>query len=428
MAKKTTDNKSTPVAKSETDKSVPVIPADFLQDAEDEQAKEAVGKWTKTMDPDVLIKLAESRGETLSEEDLQAFKDLGDMGAVFQEMMLAEITGEEPDFSNFGTPPAPIVTNAVDLCGKQSDIDFSKNVWAEMEKVKKLFTPAIVREDNSAYRALVRKGRHTVVKYLHQVFDELRDSAGVLDAAIGERAFRRLDTEINKLDDIAREDLLFNFSNEILSTSFAQPVNYWVNTENFDLLTNTNKTLLRDLLLFYNLAKEHTDASGRGHYLLNNEFGAAALNDIISLQEKPPERAYDYETRLGVSKNIQPEKYYQVLFLTRALFDALPTKVASVVESSLEKSFSDIRSTTSNNSLSNKSRYLRSAFIAIAQGRGSFEHFFIALYQYKLTLSTELYNKLEVARCLVGLYDSLDLNIGATLEASKKRILESKPF
>jgi hypothetical protein len=59
----------------------------------------------------------------------------------------------------------------------------------------------------------------------------------------------------------------------------------------------------------------------------------------------------------------------------------------------------------------------------LSRGHGSFEAFFTALHTFQNLLAKELNQRMRVARLLVGLYDSLGLEISKVITASTKRLL-----
>jgi hypothetical protein len=367
-----------------------------------------------------LVSSREEDDDTPSEDDIQK------LAGAFSKMIAAEMRGEDAELEDLldADDFAPNVTDSVkQALGRYQDaenVDLSGKQEAHPSKLSRLFHPGKPLDANKPYRDLVREGHYNFVGEA-ELFEKFRGYHGALDVDKLESEFRRVDAAVRGLDQVTREELLFNFVNLIMGTEFGT-YRSMIITDDIVGLTNEAKNLLRELALYYTVTREQSQTHNQAYDKVVREFDAMALARLVEV----PHRKGEYPTRVEyahVARTIRPEHYYLSLWLLRALAASLPSKTLKVVEQALEAEGLDLHLTTINTRLIQPSKYLRNAFIALSRGHGSFEAFFTALHTFQNLLAKELNQRMRVARLLVGLYDSLGLEISKVITASTKRLL-----
>lgn len=361
------------------------------------------------------------------DDDTPTAEDIERLSSAFSKMIAAELRGEDTslddyvDADQFLSRVDDRVMDAIKRHQKEAELDLLNGTPStQPSKAAKLFHPTRLLDENKAYRQFVREGHYTFVGEA-SLFEKYRGYHSQLDIDALETEFRRVDAEIRGLNDIIREELLFNFVNAVMGAEFGSFHSTYI-SETFHGVSDTAKALLRDLASYYTVTREQSQTLNLAYDHVNARFDNAALAEVINL----PYRKGEYPARVEyahVSRVIRPEGYYVVLYLIRSLVAALPVKTAKVVEEAVEREHLDLHITTINTRLIQPSKYLRNAFIALSRGYGTFEAFFTALHHFQSLLSKETNERVRLARLLVGLYDSLGLDISKTVSASAKRIL-----
>lgn len=358
------------------------------------------------------------------------------LGEAFGKMIAAEERGEDLelddliDLDEFNPNVIDTVGNAINAYSAEKDVDLSQGLVSQFNKVEMLFHPKRVLESNEMYRAMTREGHYHFVSneglFASELFSQHRGYRGIINEDEVEKALRRVDSEARTLDPIQHDDLIYNFVNAILSSSFGS-YNAVVTTDDFTMLSEEARGLIRDLIMLYADVRDisHALDKGRGRWG-SAKFDDDTLDDLIhaaGVRDYPARAEYAHITR-----QIRPPQYYRINALTRALAGALPNKVVHTVDAVLKQEGLTCDPGSLSIRLVAPSKNMRNALIAISQGFGSFQAFFTALNEYQKVLEEELNNRVAAARKLVALYDTLGLDIARTLEASRRRILGDSPF
>lgn len=371
-------------------------------------------------------------------DKLPTEEDVERWGKMFTKVILADERGEEPDLSEFKQPVATAVETAVERYAANLKTPATENLHRRLHEMAGLFSPhpTNTRPENRSYRFLARRVKSRVSEdniYFTMLFPDALTYDKEIDPAAVEKQMRRIDTELRELDSVARSEFVFNFVDEILSTeNEGNTLGYrgWSTSDQFSMLSEESRRVVQQLVKFYFYTKHHFKMSQCGYAAVNREFNEATLQRLIELQDEKHERPYLIESNGGVRYIREPE-YKLMLQLSKALYNALPDNFRDSVEAAMSVAKiprPDITSATPNNAMITASKYLRTAFIAISQNRGSLENFFTAIYKFYALLDSELNQKVEIASHMVAVYDSLDLPIAAVLTESKKRVLEEPLF
>lgn len=350
-------------------------------------------------------------------------EDAEKLGKAFGKMMMAEMSGEEPDFSEFEEPVVTEMDTALQVFLSTNNIDPAKMEDDVVRKLGSAFssmsnlTPEIEKR-NAPYLRMVRSDQYVPFS-AYQVFAESRGYKGQIDEAVVEKQARALDVEIRNLDIIARAEVYYHFSNEILSvdsTNNSYPLFNRMNTDNFGEISNPAKLMLQNLIAYYRLLQRRIEISFDGNKNITQLFDKDMLDDLVQVGKEP---ASSFSSKASLSK----ESYLNLLGLTKTLFLALPTKFATLVTETSEASIDDFMSNRNNKKIIAHSKHLRDAFIELMQERGSFLSFFKAVYVGNEIMNKEINRKLYCARSIVDVYNALNLDISKVIEASSERIL-----
>jgi hypothetical protein len=365
--------------------------------------------------------------EALDDNEIPTMQQIEKFGKMFTKMIQAEESGEDPDMSEFRTAPSSFVDQAVEDYAANEPADTGDNLLRRLSRVKKLFDlcPTALRS-NEPYRQLARPGRAVMAQpniYTPSLFAEKRNYKGELDTDAIEKVMRRLDTEIRNLDPADREEFIFAFTDDILSTESAlEKRNFYTNRGRVSQLSEESSKALNDLVELYFFAKHHYVASQKALDEVQREFSGKSIDRLLEVADnriKPNLR--------GQNRMVYPEEYIDLLCLNKALYMALPDRFADTIHAAMQVDSTldgDITSLQYNAALPEASKHLRNAFIALSQNRGSFETFFITLYRFYSILKKELNDKVETAFNMVNLYDHLNISIALALKESRARILE----
>lgn len=402
-------------------------------DANDEVIMEVIlEKMGRGFGREMAILEAADKDKLPTEEDVERW------GKMFTKVIMADERGEEPDLSEFKQPVATAVESAVERYAAGLKTPDTENLHRRLHEIAGLFDPhpSHTRPENRSYRFLARRVKSRMAEeniYFTMLFPDALNYEKDIDPAEVEKQMRRLDTELRGMDAVSRSEFVYNFVEEILSTQDeGKTTSYrgWTPDHQFSMLTEDSRKIIRQLVMFYFYAKNHFKISQAGWCAVNREFNEDMLNRIIHLQEEQIDRPYLIEANGGVRYVREPE-YKLLLQLPKALYNALPDNFRDSVEAAMivaKIPRPDITSATINKDLESASKYLRSAFIAISQNRGSLETFFTALYKFYSLLHAELNQKVQIANYMVAAYDSLNLSIAEVLNESKKRVLEEPLF
>lgn len=362
----------------------------------------------------------------------------------FTKMILADERGEEPDFSEFTTPPVPNVDSAVENYAA-NEKNPGDNLLKRLAAVKLLFKPhpSSFKKENLGYRFLARatpaKMKESNVSFA-AFFTDYRDYKDNLHGESIEKLMRDVDAEMRGLDQIVRDEINYNFVDMILTPDNTSEIRGWAiaTTPAFTALSEKARKAISNLMLFYFHAKVHHHMYRKGYKTVNRDFDQKEIKSVIATYSRGgevPDRidvsSSFFGGNYGSGRTISTREYKDLLILAKALYKALPDSFRDTVEAAmwLEAPRSpDPTSNFENPKLQDTSRYLRNAFIAISQGRGLFESFATALLNYYKLLDEDLNHKVSIANQMVGLYDSLDLDISDTLNGSLQRITEELPF
>lgn len=380
------------------------------------------GKHGKTSDG---VKGNEQQPEN-SEPTIDDIQDLGrKIGESF-----SRIIDDDVDEDDFGPRVDPYVETALQRFTERNELDLADNPRTHVQRFAAALKPRPSQglAANEPYRQLVREG-HYRFSGNPVPFEEYRSYEGKIDAGTVEKLFRRVDAEVRNLDIILREELIHNFVNVILGFNFGV-YHHSVSADFFQEVSPSSQALLRDLTTMYLQVSEHAEAIFKGVEKLRQEFNQKSIDQLIEVYNGVG--SVDYPMRVEyshITRVIRPAHYYMLLQLTVALTAALPLNVRESLEAVLESEYriNPVVAAT-RVTLLERSKYLRNAFIAISQGHGSFEAFFVALNEYQGLLDKELNDRVAVARHLVNTYDVLGLGIAEVLRNSVKRILNEPPF
>jgi hypothetical protein len=391
----------------------------------------------------ILEKMGKSFGTQMAMMDaaetgkLPVQEEVDRLGKMFTKMILAEERGEEPDMSEFRIPVSQTVDTAVEKYAASERVTSSDNLHSRLYKVKQLFEPhpGGVNPDNLPYRFLARKATCKLNDHgisFSGIFTEQRDYRKRIDGPEVEKMVRRLDTEVRGLDPIARDEMIFNFVSQVLETDSINSLRGWSISQGheFTMLSESSRKVLRDLVMFYFYTKAAAQMSAKGHLTVNQKFDKEVLDCLVAIQHEHTRRGFHPESMTAI-RYVAPSEYKDILCLSKALYNALPDAFRDTVEAAMwlnAPKNPDIVSSNSNQDTIDASKYLRNAFIAVTQGRGSFENFATAVIKYYELLDEELNHKVEIASYMVGLYDALNLKISDVLRESEKRILEVPMF
>jgi hypothetical protein len=376
--------------------------------------------------------------EAVDKDKLPTEEDVARWGKMFTTVIMANERGEDPDLSEYKQPVATAVEAAVERYAASLKTPATDNLHKRLHEMAGLFTPdpGKTRPENRSYRFLTRRVKSRISEdniWFTQLFPDALTYDKEIDAAAVEKQMRRIDTELRELDSVARGEFMFNFVDEILSTeSEGDTAGYrgWRGDEQFSMLSEESRRVVRQVVLFYFYTRHHFKVSQAGWQAVNRQFNEEALEKLYQLQNEAIERPY-YVEAVGAIRYVKEAEYKLLLQLPKALYNALPDSFRDSVEAAMSVAKiprPDITSANPNTQLVTASKYLRNAFIAISQNRGSLETFFTALYKFYSLLDTELNQKVEIANYMVALYDSLYLSIGPVLNESRKRILEEPLF
>lgn len=374
------------------------------------------------------------KGET--DDDARVRESVERLAGDFAKMLTSEMRGEEETFldefeknlnpDDFTPKVADVVAEAVEKYGKDHHIELNKlNAEPALPKIQKLMVPEKVLEANKAYRQLVAEGHYSFVGE-PQLFEKFRGYHSALDVDKLETAFRRIDTEVRGLDQVTREELIFNFVNAVLAGSDFGIFRSLTSSDYFVGVSQESRNMLFELVQFYTVAREAAHAQSKGRDLVA-KIDAPAIFQVIDV----PNRKGEYPLRVEyahVARTIRPENYYLILYLIRCLAETLPSRTLKLLEQGAESDGLNLHITTINVRLMQPSKYLRNAFIALSRGYGSFESFFTNLNAFHTVLSNALNGQVRSARTLVNVFDSLGIDISKAVQASSKRILSDTEF
>lgn len=370
--------------------------------------------------------------ESLDNGEIPTVQQIEKFGKMFTQMIMAEERGEDPDMSEFRTPPSSFVDQAVEEYAASEQTDQTDNLKRRLSNVRNLFkaspTPLL---SNKPYRFLARFARAVMAEpniHVPTMFPDHRKYSGEIDGDAVQKIMRRLDTEVRNLDPVDREEFIYKFVDKVLGQESTNELRgwSWASGEMFRGLSEESSKALHDLVLFYFFAKAHYAASLSGWETVNRKFDGKTIDNLLEIGEEVVKRPFYPDSQAAI-RYVAPEEYKDILCLTKALYHALPDRFCDTVHAaiSLDPNLDpDIITDNHNGKLSEASKQLRNTFIAISQNRGSFETFFTELHRFYSILKKELNNKVEMAYNLVNLYDHLNISISPALKESRQRILE----
>lgn len=353
-------------------------------------------------------------------------EEIDKLSKAFGKMFIAEMRGEEIEDHIDADQLLPevnvTVAEAVQKYTDSKGLNLATNINAEQKKVAALLEPKERLKENRNYRVLVQDGYYHF-SYSENIFSKYHDYRKSIDRDEAEKALRRVDAEVRNLDPISREELLFTFVNTILGNDVAPSGNY-TEPDDFSMLKPESRVLVHDLAQLYINVREHGRVSLKGYDKVNRRFNAASITAVAELTIDDISNFSIHADSIRSVRTIRPKTYYLILQLIKSLSAALPAKLQVALDNMLkEERGVSIDTSTINGRLFNPSKYLRRAFIALMQGRGSFEAFFTALMEVQSILERDLNDRVTAARALIDVYDSLGLDIANVLQHSAKRIL-----
>lgn len=372
-----------------------------------------------------LVSIAKALEGDLDANEMSS-EEIEKISKAFGKMFVAEMRGEdlEDHFDPDEIQPAvnDKVADAVKRYCDSKNLSFTPSQYSEQKKIAELFQPKQTVPGNKHYRALTQDGQYRL-NIFDSVFVKYRNYRGYIDKDALEKMFRRLDAEVRTLDPVLREELLFTFINAILSNDVAQTGTF-TEPEDYNMLKPESRQLVHDLALLYLDVREHGRVAQKGYEKINKRFNAESINAVADLNIEDIMVFSNHSDSIRPVRSIRPKTYYLILQLVRSLSAALPAKLQVALDNMLkEERGTSLDAGTINGRLFNPSKYLRRAFIALVQGRGSFEAFFTALMDVRNILENDLNNRIAAARALVDTYDSLGLDIVNVLQNSARRIL-----
>lgn len=370
--------------------------------------------------------------QALDENEIPTVEQIEKFGKMFTKLIMAGESGEDPDMSEFRTPPSNFIDQAVEEYAAGEQLEPGDNLMRRLGKVRNLFNACKTGlMSNMPYRFLARHARAVMSEpniYVPTMFPDHRNYNGEIDTDAVQKLMRRVDTEIRNLDPVDRSEFSYKFVEKILGQESTSELRgwSWSSDEMFRGLTEESRKALHDLILLYFFAKAHYAASMSGWETVNRKFDSKTIDNLLEIGKEEVKRPFYPDSRQGI-RYVAPDEYKDILCLTKALYRALPDRFSDTVHAAVSLNpdmDSDIITQNYNSALTEASKQLRSAFIAIAQNRGSFETFFTELYRFYSILKKELNSKVEMAYSLVNLYDHLNISITPALRESRQRILE----
>lgn len=376
----------------------------------------------------------EELSKAIVDSEITTVEEANTMGKMVSKLLVAERTGQDPDFSDFQVAPIPEVVEAID---KQLAHDTPDDtLHARLSKIGRLFAPnaANVIPENFGYIHLTTPMADVAIYAsgisTKDIFKKHQTHRNQIDTDSVEKAVRRLDAEIRNLDPLAREELNFVVMEKIIQTS-AQGESrgyFFQHNINFDMLSDASKQTLSDLITFYNYVRTFNTLLTRTKEEVRRNVrsdGGVMLKSLLNRKSSNPTIPFHHQ--YGISG----DDYKCVLILKTALTAALPNTFADSVKAALQvtkKLQYDLDLEFYNGDTLEASKQLRHAFIALVQNRGSYENFFSTTFKLHTLLQRELEERMLVVHALVYLYNSLGLNIVDVIEKSKERILFDLPF
>lgn len=255
---------------------------------------------------------------------------------------------------------------------------------------------------------------------LFNVFIAHRFSEGDIDINSLRSKLRRLDLEVNLLDQLTKLGLIDNFSENILSNMFSvtSKVSYRPTPNEFGIELES-WILLSDLSLMYSAVKNNAALME-----INSNVRLSEEKQFNSLFLEPQSTTRLSNFTYGVPHNrrllINDNGYILLKQLLKAFHALLPTDLQDQLYD--HKLVLGNKTANGYRELSGK---LRNAFISIVQGAGSFLVFFELLYEFYQKQEQELNKNVIEYAAFVWLFDTIGLEIPKLLTESKDRIMDS---
>lgn len=379
--------------------------------------------------------------ENIKEGTISSAEDLELTSKVLSKMLVAEINGEDPDFGDLQPLPCAEVVNAIGQLLATEIFKSEDDIVARISNLSRLFGSNYARplKENHGYRLMVKPlvgGFSNYQKALDVslVFKDHRNYNGAFDIDVVDKLIRQLDNEIRQLSPLEREEFSFNFMETII-TKDTDGFRGWFPSyeDNIDSLSTDSRKTFGSIIQFYFVVKEYSRIIRDGGIYIRRQLKSEdgrALKDIVNQAFDKPEVEIDLSRASPTRTTLYEDEYKLILGLNRALLLALPNTFADTIKVAI-KIYANTKYDIDFGKayeLDELSRNLRHAFIALTQGRGSFESFFKAIKAMYDAMQGRLEETIGVTRMLVNLYDSLGLNIKEILEKSKGRITFDLPF
>lgn len=385
------------------------------------------------------IKKSEGFSEILKTTNNSGESIAATYGRLLGEVIASERTGIEPDWDSLFPKAAPMIEEAVNAyLAKEKDVKID-NLGKVLQTVGLLFYPGHSAKlaANQKLRMLARRGNCSFADdnfNSSYFFDDLRLFHTGFDQEALLKKIRRVDAELRNISSTEKEEFSHNLAECILSLqNETYRVRGWfnLNDQDFHMLGEESRKTLRDLVLMYTLAVEHHNVYRNGYEYVRT-FDTNKVNSLIDFAKKPAKYPFEETPNFGTVRYVKKDEYLNILTFGKALYEALPNGFQDTITAAMwvngDSVKVDISSSTVTPHIAKASQAMRNAFISLVQGRGSLESFFEHVIQYYGVLGAELNDRVKVLANLVGLYDSLGINIAEALEASCARLAFDPPF
>lgn len=366
----------------------------------------------------------------MDEEEEMTQEQLDRVTKAFTAMLKAEAMGQEPNYDELSVPVAPEVKEAIAATSSRLGIDLTELVKRPMSFA--LFDQtAAGKSSNEAYRRMVLNGPYRLVGDHTPFLFSGSDAADLREPAQKDRLeakFRRIDAELRQFDAISRDELVREFVNTILSHNFGS-FSPWFTSDDFKPLPDESRELLRQLAFFYSDTRDLSQALGVANKKASvRKLDVDEVEQLVNIPKLYREaRLAGLLQRMG-ARRIRPQALYDIILLAKALLGVFPHQMRMAIEAAAEQEGINSDLGAIGKDQVEGSKYLRNHFIAIAQGHGSFESFYTALYDYYHGMEQDMNQKIAFCAKLVQACDTLGLDIATALASSIARLTDDLTF